>query len=75
MNSLSATLLVLIGGLVLIGAAFPALSAESHWVRHVIHEGEQAMTAVAGDFSGDGLPDVISDSGGMTRLFVAPDWQ
>ena len=50
MNSLSATLLVLIGGLVLIGAAFPALSAESHWVRHVIHEGEQAMTAVAGDF-------------------------
>lgn len=48
--------------------------AESHWVRHVIHEGEQSMTAVAGDFSGDGLPDVISDSGSMTRLFVAPDW-
>jgi hypothetical protein len=60
---------------VLIGSALPACSAESHWVRHVIHEGEQAMTAVAGDFSGDGLPDVISDSGGMTRLFVAPDWQ
>ena len=49
-------------------------SAESQWVRHVIHEGEQSMTAVPGDFTGDGLPDVISDSGGMTRLFVAPDW-
>ena len=58
----------------LIGSALPACSAESQWVRHVVHEGEQSMTAVAGDFSGDGLPDVISDSGGMTRLFVAPDW-
>ena len=74
MNSLLVSLLGVIGGVVLIGAALPALSAESHWVRHVIHEGEQAMTAVAGDFSGDGLPDVISDSGGMTRLFIAPDW-
>ena len=61
MNRPLALLVCVIGGLVLIGAAFPALSAESHWVRHVIHEGEQAMTAVAGDFSGDGLPDVISD--------------
>ena len=51
----------------------PICVAESQWVRHVIHEGEQSMTAVPGDFTGDGLPDVISDSGGMTRLFVAPD--
>jgi len=36
---------------------------------------KQSMTAVAGDFTGDGLVDVISDSGRMTRLFVAPDWQ
>lgn len=33
------------------------------------------MTAVAGDFTGDGLPDVISDIGNKTRLFVAPDWE
>lgn len=44
------------------------------WLRHVIHEGEQAMTAVAGDFTGDGLPDVISDVGDKTQLFVAPNW-
>ena len=75
MNRLPAPLLCAVGGLVLIGPALPDCSAESHWVRHVIYEGEQAMTAVAGDFSGDGLPDVISDSGGLTRLFVAPDWR
>ena len=51
-----------------------AACAESGWVRHVIHEGEQSMTAVAGDFTGDGLVDVISDSGRLTRLFVSPDW-
>ncbi len=44
------------------------------WTKHVIHDGLQTMTAVAGDFTGDGLPDVISDSGETTRLFVAPDW-
>jgi hypothetical protein len=33
------------------------------------------MTAVAGDFTGDGKPDVISNSGGKTRLLVAPDWR
>ena len=32
------------------------------------------MTAVAGDFTGDGLVDVISDSGRLTRLFVSPEW-
>ena len=32
------------------------------------------MTAVAADFTGDGLVDVISDGGGKTRLFVAPQW-
>lgn len=48
---------------------------EDHWVKHVVHEGVQTMTAVAGDFSGDGLPDVIADSGKQTRLFVAPDWK
>ena len=55
------------------------LPVQSHaqddaWTKHVIHEGQQTMTAVAGDFTGDGLPDVIADNGEKTRLFVAPDW-
>ncbi|MEM8666422.1 MAG: VCBS repeat-containing protein [Planctomycetota bacterium] len=47
---------------------------QSQWTRHVIHESQQVMTAVAGDFTGDGLPDVISDIGDKTRLFIAPEW-
>lgn len=45
------------------------------WNKHVVHEGVQTMTAVAGDFTGDGLPDVIADSGKRTRLFIAPNWR
>ena len=56
-------------------SACGATCAESYWMRHVVHEGEQSMTAVAGDFTGDGLVDVISDSGRLTRLFVSPDWR
>lgn len=48
--------------------------AQGTWVRHVIYSGEQAVTAVAGDFTGDKLPDVITDAGGKTLLLVAPDW-
>ena len=70
MNRSSGALWCVIAGLVFMGTALPLCSAESHWVRHVIHEGEQSMTAVAGDFTGDDVPDVISDSGAMTRLFV-----
>ncbi len=50
-------------------------SAAEDWQKHVVHEGLQTMTAVAGDFTGDGLPDVIADSGNKTRLFVAPEWK
>lgn len=49
--------------------------AEDTWHKHVIHAGTHTTTAVAGDFSGDGKPDVISNSEGKTRLFVAPDWR
>tara|TARA_R110002049_G_scaffold4601_5_gene32129 strand:+ start:186195 stop:187406 length:1212 start_codon:yes stop_codon:yes gene_type:complete len=45
------------------------------WVRHVVTEGQRSMTAVAGDFTGDGLPDVIADTNTQTRLFVAPHWK
>ena len=74
MNSINVYLFYLVFWPVVSCIDMPICVAESQWVRHVIHEGEQSMTAVPGDFTGDGLPDVISDSGGMTRLFVAPDW-
>ena len=49
------------------------LRAEELWPKHIVHRG-RTMTAVAADFTGDGLVDVISDGGGKTRLFVAPQW-
>lgn len=49
--------------------------ADPLWKKHVVHEGFHTNTAVGGDFTGDGKPDVISNSGGKTRLFVAPDWK
>ena len=52
-----------------------SVAQDAVWTKHIIHEGAQTMTAVAGDFTGDGLPDVIADSANKTRLFVAPDWQ
>lgn len=51
------------------------MRAEEPWKKHVVHEGLHTSTAVAGDFTRDGKPDVISNSGGKTRLFVAPDWR
>lgn len=48
---------------------------DAGWTKHVVHEGIHTVTAVAADFSGDGLPDIISNSDGKTRLFVAPDWR
>ncbi len=41
----------------------------------MIHQGPRSVTAVAADFTGDGKPDVISNSAGKTRLFVGPDWR
>ncbi len=52
-----------------------AIRAEEPWRKHVVHEGLHTSTAVAGDFTRDGKPDVISNSGGKTRLFAAPDWR
>ena len=47
----------------------------TRWVKHVIFEGEMCQTAVAGDFTGDGHIDVISNSNGKCNLFIAPDWE
>lgn len=29
---------------------------------------------IAGDFTGDGVPDLIANAGRVTKLYVAPDW-
>ena len=47
----------------------------SHWTKHVVVEGAGCMTAVAGDFTGDGLIDIVCNSGKKTQLLVAPDWK
>ncbi|MEZ6135243.1 MAG: VCBS repeat-containing protein [Pirellulaceae bacterium] len=45
------------------------------WEKQTVYEGKQSLTAVAGDFTGDGLPDVICNAGGRTLLLVAPTWR
>lgn len=45
------------------------------WVKHEIFKDTNCATAVAGDFTGDGIVDVISNSGGRCHLLIAPDWQ
>ena len=48
---------------------------QTEWKKHVVHSGEQCLTAIAADFTGDGHPDIISSSNNTTRLFVGPDWK
>jgi hypothetical protein len=55
--------------------AFGAAGQAAEWKKHVVWQGARTNTAVGGDFSGDGLPDVVCTSGGRTRLLVAPDWR
>ncbi|MEQ1827577.1 MAG: sialate O-acetylesterase [Pirellula sp.] len=45
------------------------------WKKHVVFEGAACMTAVAGDFSGDGRIDIVCNAGKKTQLLVAPDWK
>jgi hypothetical protein len=55
--------------------ACDAAPAKAEWAKHVVHQGAQSLTAVAGDFTRDGLPDIIANAGEKTRLFVAPAWK
>ena len=50
-------------------------SRSSTWTKHVVFEGAPCMTAVAGDFTGDGLIDIVCNAGKKTQLLVAPDWK
>lgn len=71
-----------IGGLLLIVLSGSAASASAPqtqsemWTKQTIFEGEHCLTAVAADFTKDGIVDIIADTGsGVTRLFVGPDWK
>ncbi len=55
-------------------AAIAAAEESGAWRVHEIYAGAHCNTCVAADFTGDGLPDVICNDGGVTRLLVAPDW-
>jgi hypothetical protein len=52
-----------------------AHAAASPWKKHVVHQGSQSLTAIAGDFTKDGRPDIIANSAEKTRLFAGPDWK
>jgi len=57
----------------LISATLEAGSEDPGWQKHVVGQGINPQTAIAADFTGDGLLDVIG-SVGVARLYVAPDW-
>ena len=62
--------------LFVLAALVPATQAdEPVWKKHVVWQGSRVNTAVGGDFTGDGLPDVVFNGGGATRLMIAPDWR
>src|SRR5687768_1592137 len=61
--------------LVVCGRPLAAMADESTWKKHVVHTGLHTSTAIGGDYTKDGRTDVISNSGGKTRLFVAPEWK
>lgn len=48
---------------------------EPMWKKHVVWQGARVNTAVGGDFTADGLPDIVFTVGGKTRLMIAPDWR
>ncbi len=45
------------------------------WKRHVVYEGASCLTAVAADYTGDGLSDIVCNTGKQTLLLVAPEWR
>jgi Carbohydrate esterase, sialic acid-specific acetylesterase/FG-GAP-like repeat len=50
-------------------------SINANWTKHVVYEGAGCVTAIAGDFNGDGLIDIVCNAGKKTQLLVAPDWK
>jgi len=62
-------------GSVLAAPPAPSKADKPAWKKHVITTGGRSLTAIAGDFTGDGKTDVIANVAGKTILFVAPGWK
>ena len=58
--------------LVLNTMLFSVTAGAAEWKRHVVHEGAQSLTAIAGDFTKDGQPDIIA-SGTTTAAATSLD--
>ncbi|MEM7697462.1 MAG: VCBS repeat-containing protein [Verrucomicrobiota bacterium] len=54
----------------LCGSATPS----ENWEKHTVMSAGANTTAVASDYTGDGLQDVITSYLGRVSLFIAPDW-
>ena len=68
--------IVVLTAIMMLIASHRKLAYSQEWQKHVVAEGESCTTAVAGDFTGDGIADIIADTGkGVTRLFCGPDWK
>lgn len=63
------------GALLSIAANLCSAGDPTSWKKHVIFEDRHCNTVVAGDFTGDGHVDVISNSGGQCHLHIGPDWK
>ena len=53
----------------------PRTTVSPQWPRHVVATGYHNMTAVAADFTGDGLPDVVVNGRRQPLLYAAPAWK
>ncbi|MEM7232886.1 MAG: sulfatase-like hydrolase/transferase [Planctomycetota bacterium] len=51
--------------------AFRPYGRPPQWKKHVVWEGAHCNAAIAADFNRDGLTDVVSNAGGVTRLHLA----
>ncbi|MGC3968704.1 MAG: VCBS repeat-containing protein [Pirellulales bacterium] len=67
--------LVVLAAFGLICSTARPANGDEPWKRHQVWQGGRTNTAVGGDFTGDGKPDVVCTTGGITRLLVAPDWR
>ncbi len=61
--------------LTLLAQAPQSVDDSAKWEKHTVYQGAGCMTAVAGDFTGDGLVDIICNADKKTRLLVSPDWR
>jgi hypothetical protein len=70
-------LISLVGGMLTAADLAPTHDTTENpkWPRHVVAQGYDADTAIAGDVTGDGKADIITNFNGHTRLFVGPDFK